>query len=223
MRRRTEEHTNHERWLVSYADFITLLFAFFVVMYAVLLVEDDRQVVYSKTLFDLFNNPDSSIKPPLPNQQSGQEIDEFKLLENKLEQEFADQIAQGTIKLEQSKGFLAIDFDAKILFDSGKAIPHTEALPLIRKIGSVLKDDLHAVQVAGFTDDAPINNALYPSNWELSSARAAKIVRLLTEVEIAPERLSAIGYGQFQPQADNRTADGRLNNRRVVIRVVKNV
>jgi len=221
MRRRIEEHSNHERWLVSYADFITLLFAFFAMLYAILLIDGGRNQASLHTVFDLFSNPKTTLAPELTNLKTGNSDEDFNALQNQLRVEFAKQIDAGNINLNQTKQFLAIDLDAKILFDSGRAIPHPEAVSLIAQIAKVLHDDPHAIQVAGFTDDAPIANALYPSNWELSSARAAKIVRMLIEQDIAPQRLSAVGYGEFHPHADNHTDTGRMHNRRVVIRLLK--
>jgi len=225
VRKKLDDKTNHERWLVSYADFITLLFAFFAMLYAIMLIDGGKNQVAGHTVIELFSNAQTTLAPQLdlPNIKTNHEQQEFNLLQNKLNQEFAPQINQGTIKLNQNANFLALDLDAKILFDSGKAVPHIEAQSLVKQIAKVLQDDHHLIQVAGFTDDAPIANSLYPSNWELSSARAAKIVRLLVENNIKPERLSAVGYGEFQPMADNSTKQGRLHNRRVVIRVLKDV
>jgi len=224
-RKKLNDQENHERWLVSYADFITLLFAFFAMLYAIMLIDGGRNKVASHTVIELFTNAQTTLAPQLdlPNLKINKEQNEFNVLQNKLKQEFAEQINQGTIHLNQNTNFLALDLDAEILFDSGKAIPHSVALDLVAQIASVLKEDQHFIQVAGFTDDAPITSNLYPSNWELSSARAAKIVRLLIENNIQPQRLSAVGYGEFQPKADNKTASGRLHNRRVVIRILKDV
>jgi chemotaxis protein MotB len=247
-RKHNEEHTNHERWLVSYADFITLLFAFFVVMYSISQVSESKYRVLSNTLEDAFNQPDLSIKPiqigetaksnPTSlielnapalkekigeggGEKEGDMPDEFKQIANKIEQAFGDLMKQNLVSLRGNEEWLEIEMRSSLLFDSGDAKLSGNALELLGKISAILADQNNAVRVEGFTDDVPIHTARYPSNWELSSARAAAVVQLFIEEGINASRLVAAGYGEFQPVAPNDSPENRTKNRRVVLMISK--
>lgn len=109
------------------------------------------------------------------------------------------------------------------MFPSGDAIPNNQAFDIIEKVAKILAPYQNPVKVEGFTDNLPIQTAQYPTNWELSSARAASIVRMLAMDGVDPSRLAAVGYGEFQPVADNATAEGRGRNRRVVLVISRNL
>lgn len=253
-RKHTEEHTNHERWLVSYADFITLLFAFFVVMYSISQVNESKYRVLSNTLEDAFNQPELSLKPiqvgetaksnpanlikldadtikdqasetEAENQrsvaQAGELPDEFKQIANEIEKAFGDLMKQNLVSLRGNEEWLELEMRSSLLFDSGDATLSNPALELLGKISAILKDQSNAVRVEGFTDDRPIHNVRYPSNWELSSARAAAVVQLFIEEGFDASRLVAAGYGEFQPVAQNDSAENRAKNRRVVLMISK--
>ena len=115
-----------------------------------------------------------------------------------------------------------MELSSSLLFPSGDAIPHQDAFDIIEKISSILAPFDNPIQVEGFTDNLPISTAQYPTNWELSAARAASIVRMLVMDGVQPERLAAVGYGEFQPIADNADAAGRARNRRVVLVISRN-
>lgn len=251
-RKHSEEHTNHERWLVSYADFITLLFAFFVVMYSISQVNESKYRVLSNTLEDAFNQPELSLKPiqigetaksnpanlielngdaatdkvvqigdERQQAQGGELPDEFRQIANEIEKAFGDLMKQNLVSLRGNEEWLEIEMSSSLLFESGDATLGNHALELLGKISSILKDQNNAVRVEGFTDDRPIHNVRYPSNWELSSARAAAVVQLFIEEGLDASRLVAAGYGEFQPVAPNDSQENRAKNRRVVLMISK--
>lgn len=247
MRRRRQPQDdlhNTERWLISYADFITLLFAFFVVMYSVSSVNEGKYKVLSDTLSGVFNAPQRSAQPipigenpiqQLPRQRdvapepaddtpgaqaNGQQRSEvLRSMANQLELEFDELISQGVVTLEASDQWLELNLPNSMLFNSGDAEPHYDAFEVMEKIARVLQNRDNAVKIEGFTDNLPIRTSRFPSNWELSSARASAMVRMLTMEGIEPERLAAVGYGQYQPVARNDTEEGRRRNRRVLLSI----
>ncbi|WP_148862356.1 flagellar motor protein MotD [Marinobacter fonticola] len=243
-RRRTEDDMhNRERWLISYADFITLLFGFFVVMYSVSSVNEGKYKVLSETLTGVFNAPQRSVEPitvgehtsrpdaadsqivaPPVAQAPANDADgeqgrsqALQSIANQFQDEFETLINQGLITVETSSEWIELSLQNSLLFGSGNAEPHYDAFPVVESIARILVGHDNAIRVEGFTDNQPIRTSAYPSNWELSAARAAAIVRLLAQNEVDPQRMAAIGYGQFQPVARNDTAEGRSRNRRVVL------
>lgn len=243
-RRRVEEPENHERWLVSYADFITLLFAFFVVMYSISSVNEGKYKVLSQALVGVFNDPDRSPRPipigeerPLTtrpaqplvtdSEQSeaaiGEAADPLRTIANDVRQAFGDLIASDQLTVRGNELWIEIELKSSLLFGSGDAMPSDMAFSIIDKVATILKPFDNPVHVEGFTDNQPISTAQYPTNWELSTARAASIVRMMALEGIDPRRMAAVGYGEFQPVADNTTADGRGRNRRVVLVISRNL
>lgn len=259
-RKHSEEHTNHERWLVSYADFITLLFAFFVVMYSISQVNESKYRVLSNTLEDAFNQPELSLKPIqigetaksnptsliklnaeaikekvgqsqnekqseaeklLDGGKEGDMPDEFKQIAEKIEQAFGDLMKKDLVTLRGNEEWLEVEMRSSLLFDSGDATLSNSALELLGKVAAILKEQNNAVRVEGFTDTVPIHTTRYPSNWQLSSARAAAVVQLFIEQGIDASRLVAAGYGEFQPVAPNDSPENRTKNRRVVLMISK--
>ncbi|MBP77331.1 MAG: flagellar motor protein MotD [Pseudomonadales bacterium] len=235
-RSRPEEHENHERWLVSYADFITLLFAFFVVMYSISSVNEGKYKVLSDTLVGAFNQPQRSVDPI----QIGSELPRGITRENNdaigagspdgtsdalqditaaMEAAFGDIIQSGELEVRGNEMWVEIELSSGLLFPSGDALPLDAAFDLIDRIAAILKPYDNPVHVEGFTDNIPIRSGRYPTNWELSAARAASVVRMLSNGGVNPDRLAAVGYGEFRPVADNTTAAGRRANRRVVLLV----
>ncbi len=266
-RRRHEEHENHERWLVSYADFITLLFAFFVVMYSTSSVNEGKYRVLSDSLTGAFSSRDRScqpiqmnnLTPPGPSQQSAatlraapietiragpdgdgaaaaegllMELGEEEVMDpqsedapaadsatlaRKLSQSVLPEIDEELVELRLEDDRVEIELKTSILFSSGSARLVTEAIPILEQVATVLKSFPNPVQVEGFTDNVPIRTLAFPSNWELSASRAASVVHLFAKYGVRPERMTAIGYGEYSPVADNDTAAGRKKNRRVVV------
>lgn len=244
-RRRIEEHENHERWLVSYADFITLLFAFFVVMYSISSLNEGKYKVLSEALVGVFNEPERSVKPiPIGEQKPqtvrpadplvqdsdqndaalGQAVqDPLKAIADDVNTAFGDLIASDQMTVRGNELWIEIELNSSLLFGSGDAMPSDLAFDLIDKVAKIIKPFDNPVHVEGFTDNQPISTAQFPSNWELSSARSSSIVRLLAMDGISPARLASVGYGEFQPLVSNATADGRARNRRVVLVISRNL
>ncbi|HKM36082.1 MAG TPA: flagellar motor protein MotD [Thiopseudomonas sp.] len=227
-RRRTQEPINHDRWLVSYADFITLLFAFFVVMYSISSLNEDKYKILTESIEGVFQQQDRSIKPiPLgderikgqgeANAEAGQPKDPLESIAEQIRDQFDGLLGDGQFKVRANEMWLELELSSSLLFPSGDAIPHQDAFDIIEKISNILAPYDNPVQVEGFTDNRPISTAQYPTNWELSASRAASIVRLLAMDGVKPERLAAVGYGEFRPIADNTDAVGRARNRRVVL------
>jgi chemotaxis protein MotB len=239
-RRHQEEHENHERWLVSYADFITLLFAFFVVMYSISSINEGKYRILSDSLEGVFNQPDRSIKPipvgeerPLTTAPEDLAVAEASPVETKqdplqdiakgLREAFGDMIMADQMTVRGNELWIEIELNSSLLFSSGEALPTDMAFNIVEKIAKILSPYDNPVHIEGFTDNLPINTAQFPSNWELSTARASSIVRMLAMDGVNPGRLAAVGYGEFQPVADNAFAEGRARNRRVVLVVSRNL
>lgn len=234
------ETENTDRWMVSYADFVTLLFAFFVVMYAMSSVNEGKYRVLADTMTEAFKvapkSPDpiqigkenkvvSSSKPAidvikpikiLPKSQRTYER-EMKQIAETVSKSVQPLIKKGLIQITQHKLWVEIEMNSKILFSSADSELEEEAFPALKALADVLKKLPNSIDVEGHTDNIPINNELFPSNWELSAARAASVVHLFTRYGVNPKRLSSIGYAEFRPIANNSTAAGRVRNRRVKI------
>lgn len=244
-RRLQEEHANHERWLVSYADFITLLFAFFVVMYSISSINEGKYKVLSESLVGVFSEPERAIKPipvgeqrlratepdlsmmednPNSGTSAGEPaIDPLQQIATSMQEAFGDLLATEQLTVRGNELWVEIELSSSLLFPSGDAVPNELAFALIEKVAKILAPYENPIHVEGFTDNLPISTAQYPSNWELSTARAASIVRMLAMDGVKPERLAAVGYGEFQPVADNASEEGRSRNRRVVLVVSRNL
>lgn len=231
-RRHQEEHENHERWLVSYADFITLLFAFFVVMYSISSINEGKYKILSDSLTGVFNQPDRSIKPipvgeerPRSSQaQDSTQDDDSEMTDatlrniaSSVREAFGDLLQSDQLTIRGNEMWIEIELSSSLLFPSGDALPNDQAFEIIEKVAKILTPYENPVKVEGFTDNLPIQTSQFPTNWELSSARAASIVRMLAMDGVKPARLSAVGYGEYQPVADNATPEGRARNRRVVL------
>lgn len=240
-RRSHEEPENHERWLVSYADFITLLFAFFVVMYSISSLNEGKYKILSDSLVGVFNQPDRAIKPipvgeerPRAGQadpdisedvQSGHEmpVDPLDSIVRSMRAAFADLIGTNQLTVRGNELWVEIELSSGLLFPSGDALPNDQAFAILDKVASILAPFDNPVHVEGFTDNLPISTDKFPTNWELSAARAGSVVRMLAAGGVEPSRLAAVGYGEFQPIADNVTAEGRARNRRVILVISRNL
>lgn len=232
------ENDNVDRWLVSYADFITLLFAFFVVMYAISSVNEGKYRVLSDTLVAAFKAPSKSlqtvkstgnasgtmenqtgvtnhilVQPLVPKVQNPQAP--LIQIARRVKSNLQPLIDKHLIKVTSSRLWVEVEINTSILFTSGSASLEPGAYEPLKKLGGMLAGLPNYIEVEGYTDNLPINNSVYPSNWELSAARAASVVQLFIKEGVAPQHLSVIGYGQYRPIADNNTVEGRRENRRV--------
>jgi chemotaxis protein MotB len=241
MRERRKGNISRDRWLVSYADFITLLFAFFVVLYAFAKADQKKQrqvsaaidtAFHSLGIFsDLTRRPSGGTstaaginEPGLPmnivmgeNLASPAQIkNDLNNIRRELEQTLAKQVATHTVSIQMGRDGLVISLREAGFFDSGSALPKPETLPTLRQIAASLGRTPYDVRIEGHTDNIPIHTSEFDSNWELSSARATRIARLFLDLKaISPERISAAGYAEFHPVAGNNTPEGRAQNRRV--------
>jgi len=238
-RKRSRTPISHDRWLVSYADFITLLFAFFVVLYSAAQV-DKRKVgklaAGIQTAFEQlgpfpatgpprmlptptpvsFNNPPPGPVPPPPEQNR-----DLILLRKALEQALAEQILRDEVALRTTPDGLVISLREAGFFQSGSAQIRVESEPAFSRMATLLAAQPYGLRIEGHTDNVPIHNSQYSSNWELSTARSTEMIRLLmTRYHFAPERLSAAGYAEYHPITHNDTAEGRALNRRVDVVVL---
>lgn len=240
-RKHEEEHENHERWLVSYADFITLLFAFFVVMYALSSINEGKYRVLSNSLVSAFRNvttnadgmnivPRASISGAVPQQsrpQKSQTETQARIQARQKMHSIAEQVRRvleplvrgGQVNVSEGAHGISIEINASALFNPGEALLGPEAARALRAVGEVIAQGDFPIRVEGHTDSIPIATATYASNWELSSVRASSVVRLFIDAGVDARRLTVAGYADQRPIADNSTADGRQRNRRVSIQV----
>lgn len=129
----------------------------------------------------------------------------------------ADLVDAGLIDVRRDKRWIEVEIKSSILFNSGSARLSEQSVPVLRKLAEKIQPLNNVIHVEGFTDNVPISNFEFASNWELSAARAASVVHLFTGLGVDPHRMAAIGYGEYRPIAGNATPDGRAKNRRVVL------
>ena len=249
-----EDHVNHEAWAIPYGDLVTLLLAFFVVMYATSSVNEGKYKVLSDSLNAAFRGAPRTMEPiaigdkpakskggeTLAGIKPGQVIkfDADKVAEPKNEQAPDDSAAlqghlqkmsddletamqelidQEMIRIQRAPSWVEVEIKADILFPSGSAEIESSALTVLDRIASILAARPYPIRIEGHTDTRPIKTSQFPSNWELSAARAARIVRLFEAHGIASSRMVVAGMGENRPLTDNNTAEGRNRNRRVTI------
>jgi len=231
----------HDRWLVSYADFITLLFAFFVVLYAFSKADQKKQREVSASIDTAFRAlgifPDAGRRPSsgpagsngadkavIPmNIVMGEEVlgparvkADLDRIHRELAQTLSNQVATHTVSIHMGRDGLVISLREAGFFTSGSATPQPATLPTLRQIAASVGRTPYDLRVEGHTDNVPIHTTEFDSNWELSTARATRIARLFLDIKAMPaNRISAAGFAEFHPVANNDTAEGRAENRRV--------
>jgi chemotaxis protein MotB len=276
--RRHDDHENHEAWAIPYGDLVTLLLAFFVVMYAMSSVNEGKYRVLSDSLTEAFHGTPRSPQPieaggtrlqpieqlpltqvhrmissslpvrhivaateaPLPSRRAqiaaaptdpsshdpassfveagiaapGSDLDQVA---QDVTAALSSLIASGQVRVRRTDSWVAVDISTDILFGSGAARLSVPAIEALQRLADTLKTFPNAVRVEGHTDDRRISTAAFPSNWELSAARAASVVHLFMDRGIAAQRLAVVGYGEFRPTMANSTITGRNANRRVEV------
>lgn len=217
-RKHPDKKVGHERWLVSYSDFVTLLFAFFVVMYSVSQVNESKYKALAETLNATFTQNSSSGDVEYTSSEP-EPIADLKTLTEEIKESLQGFPVQGEMSLGANENWVELTLSSELLFDSGKADPSTEAKRIFSKLATQLESYDNEIQVVGHTDDVPISNEEFSSNWALSSARAVAIVNFFAFQGIQPEQMSAVAFGEYRPIADNATEEGRSKNRRVVLRI----
>ena len=241
-RKPEEEHDSHERWLVSYADFITLLFAFFVVMYAISSVNEGKYRVLSDSLVSAFRNVpgDTSgaqvnIKPQMAaavqainiKPAGNPKIEEAKRaargkmrnMAREIMEALAPLVKNGQVRITEGARGITVEINASVLFAPGDSRLGPDAARALTAVAVILAPTDFPIVVEGHTDNTPISSAVYPSNWELSGMRASSVVRLFVDNRVAASRLTATGYADQRPVADNALPEGRARNRRVAITI----
>lgn len=245
-RKGEEEHENHERWLVSYADFITLMFAFFVVMYAISQVNEGKYRVLSDTLASAFRtvpgnsagamvavNPNAPMPIAIPIRKAQPNVKaDDKLRQNKerlrnvakeLAEALAPLVKEGQVRITEGALGITIDINANVLFAPGDARLGPDAVRALVAVAQILAPTDFPITVEGHTDNTSINTPQFPSNWELSGVRASSVVRLFVDSGVDARRLTATGYADQRPIADNATTEGKARNRRVAITIESRV
>lgn len=264
-RRRHEEHVNHEAWAIPYGDLITLLLAFFVVMYALSSLNEGKYRILSDSLVAAFRASPKSLEPIQIGELSlaQHEIDlrqqrvlvpiEIDSLPDLLDRDLeirrnnsltmadaaaaadmideitealgdalAELISEDMVRLRRDQFWVEIEINTSLLFPSASAELTRDAANVVYRVGTILAGKDTRVQVEGHTDTVPIRTDRFPSNWELSTARASTVVRMFATAGVDPGQLAAVGYGEYRPVADNTTPQGQAENRRVVIVVMAN-
>lgn len=236
-KRKREEHVNHERWLVSYADFITLLFAFFVVMFAVSQVDDKKmgrfaeavQVATSIGAFETNGNKPIAILPksdkPIdgdPKAVVSAPVVPMGTIRQRLSRSLSVALDAGRLTLVDGRDGLIVRLRDAAFFESASANIREEVMPDLEAVARTLRDLNNDIRIEGHTDAVPIRSSVFRSNWELSAARAAAVLGFFVESSgIAEERMNIAGYGSQRPLAGNDTQEGRSQNRRVDIVVLE--
>lgn len=270
-RRKHEEHANHEAWAIPYGDLVTLLLAFFVVMYAISSVNEGKYRVLSDSLFAAFRGAPRTLEPvqvgekavgsgadiqmtivqqamlegqprsmlePNPihmtdpqrkslhasnttydseTENSDTAIVQLEEVAAQVEQAMSELVQQKLIAVRRHQLWVEVEIRTDILFPSGVATLSPAAVDVLQQLAETLKPFPNPIRVEGHTDNRPISTAAFPSNWELSSARAASVVHLFTQAGLNPARLAVIGLGEYRPAQPNDTPEGRNANRRVLL------
>jgi chemotaxis protein MotB len=279
-RRRHEEHENHEAWAIPYGDLVTLLLAFFVVMYAMSTVNEGKYRVLSDSLSEAFNGAPHSAHAVTDGGGTGGRIEtprsqvqkifsaampvaaqaanapstkaagaaaesrpaaaeaeagagsapgpalgdsaELAKVADDVSNAMGTLVAAGEVHVRRLQNSVVVDISTDILFPSGVAHLSSNAAPALQHLAAALKPFTNAIRVEGYTDDRPINTAEFPSNWELSAARAASVVHLFMDHGVSPDRLAVMGFGQYRPATTNNNVAGRNANRRVAVVILDN-
>ncbi len=236
-----EEHDSNDRWLISYADFITLMFAFFVVMYSFSMQNEGKYKQLTESLVKIFKNKEVRGKPiqigkeprtlkseptPVispekqptrPKSEDATNKKKMAIIAGQVIENLKPLVDKKLIKIDHNERWVKIQINTSILFDVGSSVLENDAYEPLNALAKVLKPLPNIVQVEGHTDNVPITTKRFPSNWELSAHRAASVVHLFTKGGIKPSRLSAVGFGEYQPLSSNTSRKGRRENRRVVV------
>lgn len=232
-RKKQEEHkAGAPEWLATYGDMVTLLLVFFVLLFSMSSVDTQKYKAVVQSLSGSLGVLDSgttvSLEPLINNfpsdspTESPSEFQEFGDMQEELQKILEENELNGQVKLEINERGLLIRFLDSVLFDSGKADLTPQAMVIVDKVSGILKETNKKVIVEGHTDNVPISTYRFPSNWELSTTRAVNVVKyMIDNNSIDPVRLSAAGYADQHPISDNSSVDGRKNNRRVDVVILR--
>lgn len=232
------EKDTSERWLLTYADLMNLLLILFIILFAMSQVDAGKFQQLSNSLHKAFgsgtgnviNSQGGNSLIPMENTAPGSNVAPVQTEEEQMDEVqqqvsdlIEDQKLGNTIAVDLEERGIVISITAQLLFKSGSAELEPDSKPTIQEIGNILKAiPGNQIRIEGHTDTDPIRNSTYPSNWELSSARATNVLRLLVDkAGIDPRRISAVGYGEYRPKAPNTSLQNKALNRRVDIVIVK--
>ncbi|MGD0152369.1 MAG: flagellar motor protein MotB [Thermacetogeniaceae bacterium] len=226
--KRKAKAANSERWLLTYSDMITLLMIFFIMMYVISNVNTQKFQALARVLGSAFgtsnilDNGNAILPEDVSNNGPiSSDTSQLAMLKKQIDQQVAEAGFGGKVTVSVEQRGLVVSIQDTILFVSGSASLTPEAGSIITKIGMTLKPLPNFIRIEGHTDNMPIHNQQFPSNWELSVARATNVVQeLITQCGISPGRLSATGYGEYRPVAANDTDEHRQINRRVDILIL---
>lgn len=220
-----EEQENSERWLLSYADFITLLMIFFIIIYAMSNIDKEKYQKLAAALNQTMG--DGSVTKDIGSTtvgETGNKLSEDQKLEKvkgKLDKYLKDNNLSASVSTTIEKRGLVVSFKDSLIFDTGKAEVRQEQVSKLIKISQIINQSIvreSYIKVEGHTDSVPVYNEIYKSNWDLSVMRASNVAQILiNKAGIKPERVSATGYGEYRPKVDNNTEEGKSINRRVDI------
>jgi chemotaxis protein MotB len=236
-KRHPQDPDNLDRWLVSYADFITLLFAFFVVMYAISSVNEGKYKMFGSSLTAAFSGfgSVSSDTATIPSQNDAlfkslverrnaklaeklqKQQENMQRVAKNLNQVMAPLVTTGQVSVSQTSRGVVLEINASTLFNQGDAELQSASLKTLSEVANILGTATQAIEIEGYTDDVPIKTPRFPSNWELSSARASSVARLFIDHGIAAGRLTVVGSASNNPVAKNDTPEGRARNRRMTV------
>lgn len=250
-----DEDHGRDRWMVSYADFITLLLAFFVVLYSISSINNGKFRVLSNSIVTVFNDEvqravpidmgggappqtgmldgsrnlaeideatgEDSVTAVTPSMVAPPAVPTVGTPRERIEAVLAPFEKTGDVKVRETRDWLEVELGSELLFESGSAAINPNALAMIDKVAVVVADMGRPARVEGFTDNVPLAGGPFGSNWGLSAARAASIADRLARARVPPDKLAAVGYGEFRPVGDNATEEGRRQNRRVVVAIAK--
>lgn len=227
------DEENGEAWLLPYSDLMTLLLAVFIVLFAVSKIDVEKAAQMSEQFRDAMLNESAAEGSQAETTNAGEitdeelteyleqeELENLEKLKAKIDQQLEEQGMTGSVTTSIDKRGLVISFNNAVLFESGSAQLKEENISALLAIAKTINTLDNFIRVEGHTDNVPIHSDIYPSNWELSSSRAATVVRLFVDGNVSPDKIVAVGYGENRPVADNTTESGRAKNRRIDIIVL---
>ena len=222
-----EQHDNEERWLLTYADLITLLLGLFVILYAMSKIDAGKYAELVSAMGGVFGKEKQgvlqgqmgmmqSVVPQLQNER--------QQIEKEIREALGSGIKKQLVSVSQNERGITIHIMEELLFNSGSAEFKASSLLVLDSLASVLKKIPNDIRIEGHTDNVPISSAQFPSNWHLSVARAVNAGYYLIEKHgLDPEKVSVVGYSEYRPLVPNTSEENRARNRRVDIVIITNV
>lgn len=236
--RRKNQEASEGTWLNTYADLVTLLLCFFVLLFAMSKIDNEKfkQFILSfqSNKGMIIGNQGDTLPPiiddfsdPTPKITEESEDEKFEKMYNELQRFVSENGLESNVSVYKEQDGILINFKDSVLFDKASAVLREDAVNILTELSTILHSFDRMVKVEGHTDNDPINNALYPSNWELSTARAVGVVKFFIEGvpydrQIPPHLLQAAGYGEYHPLVENNSEENKAKNRRIEIAIIKN-